>query len=288
MAREISEERIKVYSSNERKETGFWKSLLKIGQNIIFSRQLIIRLFLRDFLVGYKKSFLGATWVVISPFLGSAVWVFMNVAGVINPGKTGIPYPAYLLLGMTLWGLFLSFYQSSSATLTAGQSFILQVNYPHEVMLAKQALEQISNFAISLLVNLVILGFFHIFPSWKIIFLPLAVMPIFFLGAGIGLIISVLGVVAEVAKKLADYSFSLILFLTPVIYSGRSDNHLLQLVSDWNPLSYLLGGVRDLIVYGRISSIEQYVISSLGALSLFLLSLRFFYLTENYVIEKIL
>src|SRR5665648_23611 len=108
-----------IYEQNSRKRVGFLRSLVYMASNIFRSRELIKQLFVRDYLAAYKKSFLGITWIAISPILGIASWLFMNAAGILRPGDTVVPYPVYVLLGITIWGLFMGFYQSATATLTA-------------------------------------------------------------------------------------------------------------------------------------------------------------------------
>jgi len=55
-------------------------------QNILHSRDLIWQLFKRDFISGYKQSFLGIFWIFIQPLAGILAWVFMNATGILNPG----------------------------------------------------------------------------------------------------------------------------------------------------------------------------------------------------------
>lgn len=134
-------------------------------QNILRSRDLIWQLFKRDFISGYKQSFLGIFWIFISPLAGILAWVFMNATGILNPGDVGVPYPAYVLLGSSLWGLFMSFYSSVSNSLSSGGSLILQVNFPHEALVAQQMAQTIANFLINLVMISLLFVVFGISPG---------------------------------------------------------------------------------------------------------------------------
>jgi lipopolysaccharide transport system permease protein len=278
---------IVLYEPGSRRLVGFWWSLACMAVNIVRSRELIKHLFIRDYLAAYKKTFLGIIWIVISPLLGIISWLFMNAAGILRPGETNVPYPVYLLLGTTIWGLFMGFYQSAAATLTVGQSFILQVNYPHEVLLVKQALEQVANFCMALVLNLLILLLYGICPSWKICLLPLVVLPLFFLGAGLGLVISVVGVVATEVRRACDMGLGFMIFLTPVIYTTSAANPMFQRFFQWNPLTHLINAARDTILYGLIPDPRAFAWSSLFALIFFVVACRLFYVSEQRVIEKL-
>ncbi|PIE34921.1 hypothetical protein CSA56_06280 [candidate division KSB3 bacterium] len=135
---------ITVYRPNQRHELGFFQTWIVMARNVIRSKELIWQLFKRDLLAGYKKSFLGMTWIFVSPIMAIISWVFLQKTGMLNPGDVGIPYPAYVLLGSSMWGLFMGFYTAARGTLKAGAGFIMQVNYPHEALLFKQMAQQLA------------------------------------------------------------------------------------------------------------------------------------------------
>jgi lipopolysaccharide transport system permease protein len=276
-----------VYTPDSRRRTGFWRSLAGMAGNILRARELIRQLFIRDYLAVYKKSFLGLAWIILAPVVATLSWLFMNAAGVLQPGSTGVPYPVYVLLGTTLWGLFTGFYQSATQTLTAAQSYILQVRYPHEVLLVKQALEQTVNFAAALVVNLLAFLWFGVKPSWMLVLLPLTTLPLFFLGAGLGLIIAVLGVVAAEFKRLCEVALGLLLFITPVLYNPAALGPRFQEILRWNPLTHLLDTARSTMLTGTIPDPLAFGLSTLFALVVFLVAWRLFYVSEHRVIEKL-
>ena len=83
-----------------------------------------------------------------------------------------------------------------------------------------------------------------------------------------------------------DLGLGLILFITPVIYSSNISNPVLKSVVEWNPLTYLVGFPRDLILYGKILTPERYIGAAVFALCAFLVSWHLFYISEQRVIEK--
>jgi lipopolysaccharide transport system permease protein len=279
---------ITIYESNQRHKTGIFATWLLMIKNIVNSRELIFQLFVRDFFMSYKKSFLGWSWIFLSPIVGVISWIFMNATGVLTPGNVGIPYPAYVLLSTSIWGLFMSFYGSAKGTLSAGTGFVMQVKYPHEALLIHQTLMAFSNFIISFIITIAFLFAFGVYPHWKIIFFPLLVLPLFFLGAAIGLIISVVAAVSTDFNKAFDVVFSLTLYVTPVIYSPTTANPALEQIVKYNPLTYLICTIRDIIIYGKSDYFFGYLIVSAVALLLFIISWRIFYISEDMVIEKMI
>jgi lipopolysaccharide transport system permease protein len=280
---------IVTYTSNARRQIGFFKTWMIMAKNIIKSKDLIIQLFRRDFFMVYKKSFLGFSWLLISPIIGIASWVFMNQAGILQPGNVGIPYPAFVLLSSSIWGLFMGFYTSAAGTLGAGSGFIMQVKYPHEALLVKQTAQHLANFLITFGVNIVILLIFGIVPHWSILLLPILTLPLFFLGAGMGLITSVISVVATDVSNIFNILLSFAFYVTPIIYSSdKFTSKLLQKIIEINPLSYLIGATRDMIIYGRYEHWDRFAIVSILSVVFFMISWRLFFVSEDKVIEKMI
>jgi lipopolysaccharide transport system permease protein len=277
-----------VYEPNQRLKIGWIRTWIILFSNIVNSWGLITQLFRRDFLMSKKKSFIGMGWIFIAPLLGIVSWVFYNSTGILNPGDVGIPYPAYVLLSTSIFGLFGGFHTAASGTLSAGSGFITQVNYPHDALLIKQAMLTLANFGITFFINVVVLFSFGVVPSGYIFLFPILILPIFFIGSAIGLFSCVIEVVATDINKGIAFLMTLLMFITPVIYSSRIKSPFLQQLIPWNPLTYLIGGPRDLIIYGHMQHIERYLICSGVAFLLFLVAWRVFYVTEQRVIEKMI
>ncbi len=277
-----------IYEPNQRLKMGLIKTWCVLFRNIIDSRELIWQLFRRDFFMSYKKSFLGFSWMIITPIMGIISWVLMNATGILTPGNVGMPYPAYVLLSSSIYGLFMSFYGGASGTLSAGSGFIFQVKFSHDALLAKQILLQLANFIITFVITLIVLLIFGVIPNWMIIFFPILIIPMMLLGTAIGLLSSVISVVASDIQRGIGFVMGLLMYVTPVIYSSDVKNPVLQTIIKWNPLTYLIGAVRDSMIYGRIEHIDRFLISSGISLVLFLLAWRLFYVTEEKVIEKMI
>lgn len=277
---------ITIYRPNQRHELGFFQTWIVMSRNVYRSRELIWQLFKRDFFASYKKSFLGITWIFISPVVGIVSWVFLQKTGMLKPGEVGIPYPAYVLVGTSMWGLFIGLYEAASNTLLAGKDLIMQVNYPHEALLFQQTAQQFANFSITLLLNLVVLLLFRITPAWQTIFLPFVLIPLFLFGSGIGLVVSMINVVAIDISRAISMVLGLGLYLTPIIYSNEFGNEFVQTLIKWNPLTYLVCSCRDIIIYGSIYSSKGFFASSILAFSLFIISWRLFYVSEDRLVER--
>ena len=277
-----------VYRPNQRHELGFFRTWIVMASHIIDARELIWQLFKRDFFASYKKSFIGISWIFISPIVGIISWVFLQKTGMLNPGELEIPYPAFVLVGTTMWGLFMGFFNSAKQTLSSGKALVMQVNYPHEALLFMQTAQHLANFLITFVMTIVVLMLFGVIPSWKMIFFPLVILPLFFLAAAIGLVVSMVSVLSIDFDKMVNVALGLMMWITPVIYSETVDNQLVQTLISWNPLTYLVCSARDIIIYGRLFDTTGYFICSGLSLILFMVAWRLFYVSEDKIIERMI
>lgn len=268
-------------------QTGSLKIWLDSFRLVFRKRDLLFYLVIRDFLSEYKRSFIGMGWVLISPVLAIFSWLLINYASILNPGELSIPYPVYVLVSTMIWGLFIGIYQSVSNIFFESVSFGFDVKFHRQVLVAKQIVLHLLNFAVGLVFVAAVLVYHRIYPSWTVVLCPLVLLPLVLLGAGFGLVVSVYAVVLPDSKRWIDFGMQLLMFATPVIYSPNIGNPYLKSVIRYNPLAHLLNWGRATLVGGAFDEPGKFVCSALGALVLFLLGLRFLYICEDKVIEKI-
>jgi len=278
----------RTYKPYQRHELGFLRTWVVLLNNFVESRELIWQLFKRDFFAAYKKSFLGIAWIVVSPVASILAWVFLQKAGMLHPGELGVPYPAYVLIGTSMWQLFVGMYRAGESTLLAGQTFVLQVQYPHEVLLFKETAQYLANFLVAFILNILALLIYGIDIKWQIIFFPLVALPLFCTAAAIGLISAMLSVVALDVSKAMNMVWGLAMWTVPIVYSDTVPNSIVQEIVRWNPLTYLVCSARDIILYGRVYNLTGFLICSGLSILFFLLSWRLFYISEDRVIERML
>jgi lipopolysaccharide transport system permease protein len=284
----MTTDQITVYRPNMRHELGWITTWLVMAGNVWSARELIWQLFKRDFFAVYKKSFVGFAWVFLSPIVGIFSWMFLQTTGVLQPGDVGVPYPAFVLVGTSMWGLFMGLYHAAENTLNSGKELIMQVNYPHEALLFKQVAHQMANFVIVFIANMVMLLAMGVIPSWATVLLPLVALPLFLLAAAMGLVMSMINVVATDIQRIVSVGMGFLMYLTPVIYSSDVSNPLVRLVNRWNPLTYLVCSARDIILFGRLYDTQGYAITTALSVVAFLFAWRLFYVSEGKVVERMI
>ncbi|MBU0467693.1 MAG: ABC transporter permease [Candidatus Omnitrophica bacterium] len=271
-----------IYEPNKYLKMGI-KIWPQMFSEIIEFRELTWRLFIRNLGAKYKQAALGYFWVIITPFIAIGTFAFLNKAGIVNIGKTDLPYPLFALIGLTIWQLFSSGLNFGCNSLVSAGEMISKINFPRETLVIASIAQAIFDFIVKLVLIVVLFFVYRYIPSWKIIFFPVLILPILVLTIGLSLFLSLLtGVIRDTANAVTLLT-TFFMFLTPVLYPIASDKHIFFKL---NPLSSLINAPRDLIVYGYIADPMSFIISSVLSILIFLISWRVFHLVETKIPER--
>ncbi len=276
-----------IYTNKNSIGLGMFSSMRSLILNSIKYRSFVFALYRRDFLMNFRRSFFGVTWLVIAPAVGVLSWIFLNFIGILKTADTDVPYPIYVMIGSALWTLFLGCYSSVAETLKSGSGLLFQVKFPHELLFIIQLLQVISNFAISFLFNLVISACFGVAPTWRFLLLPFAILPILFFASGLGLIMALVSAVALDIRKVFDVFLGFGLFLTPVLYSKISAHETIKKYLNWNPLTHFFDACRDIIFNQHNLLVNYYWGFSITSIFVFFLGVHLFKSFESKVVEKL-
>lgn len=260
-----------------------WREMVA---DLVRSRELIWRLFLRDFQSKYKQSLLGLAWVVINPIVTIGVFVYLNSVGVLRIGSTGVPYAAFALIGLTIWNLFSSGVAAATNSIIGAGSLVTKINFPKVSLVFASYGQSLVEFIIRLILVAIALLVFRVVPSWTVIFLPFVVIPIILLTIGLGFILSLMAGLFRDVVNVVSLITTFLMFLTPILYPAPKSGIAARILV-WNPLAQLVIGPRDLIIRGGFSNPRGFLLSAVFALIIFLIFWRLFYLTETKIAERI-
>ncbi|AFY35630.1 ABC transporter permease [Calothrix sp. PCC 7507] len=250
------------------------------------SRELAWRLLVRDIKAQYRRSFLGIFWAIIPPALTAAGLTFANHTGMVNVGKTDIPYPAFVMLGTILWQTFLDALNSPQTAIDTSRPLLAQVKFPHEAIILTQLGQVLFNLLVKLILLVALFVIFKVSVSWTIIFAPLAFIILILLGISIGLwLVPVINLVQDVSRSMEVITLAWF-FLTPIAYPIPSSGTLSILVK-LNPVTSLLVTAQELITTGDLSQFPLFLIMSAITLVGLILGWIVYRLSIPFLIERI-
>jgi lipopolysaccharide transport system permease protein len=206
-------------------------------------RELLYFLTWRDIKVRYKQTALGATWAVIQPLFMMLVFslFFGRLAGV---PSDGLPYPVFSLCGLLPWQLFAHALTQSSNSLVGSQNLITKVYFPRLVVPISAVLGGLVDFAIALVILLVMLFFYGIVPGWQIVTLPGLILLAVLAALAVGLWLAALNVQYRDVRYTITFLVQFWLFATPVAYPSSIVPEKWRALYGLNPMVGVVDGFR--------------------------------------------
>lgn len=250
------------------------------------AKSLAWRLFWRDIQAQYRSSFLGTLWAILPAAMTTAGLAFASDTGVLNVGKTDIPYPAFVMLGTVLWQTFLEAFQGPEKAIKASRAVLSRVKFPHEAIILSQLGEVLFNLALKLGLLILLFVVFSVSVSWKVILAPFALLSLIFLGTGLGLFLVPINHLVQDVSRSMEVILLAWFFLTPVIYPVPAQPVLSWIVR-LNPVTPLLVTARELVTTGQVSEPWAFAIVSGLSVGALFLGWLVFRLSIPFLVERI-
>jgi len=258
-----------IYSSESQMKRP-WFLLVTMIHDLWLSRELAWQLLLRDIKARYRQSFLGYLWAFIPPLASAVPFILLNKSGVIEAGQLDIPYPAYAMIGTTLWQLFADSVNAPLKAVGAAKSMLVKINFPREAIFLAGYGSVLFDFAIRLLIIAGVFIFFQLPVSWDLLLFPFGLFSMMILGSMVGMLLVPLGVLFNDVAKALSMLLGIWMLLTPVVYAPSRDGFM-ALLADWNPVSPLIIQTRAWLVGGLTVDAGSFPIVFWGSLLLLLI-----------------
>ncbi len=274
-----------VYTPNYSSGWGLhvWQEMIR---EAIRSRELIWRLFIRDFSARYRQTVLGVGWAVIPPIIAVGTFVLLSRSGILNVGVTVIPYPVYALMGLTIWQLFAGGVIACSNAIVTGGSMVIKINFPKETLIIAAIGQATFELIVRVILLAIVMTIFRIAPMWTIVFFPFTLLPLVILTLGLGFFFGLVNVMVRDVGNVVGMATSFLMFLTPVLYPAPQEGLLAKLMK-CNPLTALVTASRDMVFTGYLTNAFGFAWAAALALFFFFFAWRLFHLGEPRMAERI-
>lgn len=249
------------------------------------SRELAFALFTRDMKAQVRQSILGYAWLFFPPIATTLVWFFLNSSGVVKVADTGMPYPAFVMIGTLLWQAFLESLTKPIMSLTASKAMLVKLNFPRIAPVIAGIGQTTVTSAIRLVLLIPIFVFAGVEASWTIVFFPLAYLSMVLLGIAIGSFLTPIGLLYTDIGKAIGLLGQFMMYATPVVYPIASEGFL-GWVNKVNPVTYLLEVGRSTLVGGSFEHLSMALIITGSAFILLLIGWAVFHITVPRIIER--
>ncbi len=226
-----------------RSEGQYWRDLFRY-------RELFYFLAWRDVLVRYKQTMIGVLWAVLRPFLTMVVFVFI-FSRIARLPADGIPYPVMVFAAMLPWQLFATSLSEGSNSLISNANLISKVYFPRMIVPASAVIVSFVDFTISTALLALLMIFYHIWPSWHLLALPIFTAGALIASTGAGLWLAALNVQYRDFRYVVPFLVQFGLYLSPVGFSSGVVPERWRLLYSLNPMVGVIDGFRWAISGGR-------------------------------------
>lgn len=255
-------------------------------QDLCDSRFVAWRLFVRDTSARYRQTVLGFLWALIPPLAVALGLTWATRANVIQIAETNLPYPAYVIISMTLWQTFVEAVNGPMRALGEAKSIISRINIPREALLLSKLADIGLNFSIKLVLIAAVFVWFGIKPSASALATPFALLALVAFGTSIGLFLAPLASLYEDIARGLGIGLAAWMFLTPVLYPVPASGGALAKVIAINPVTSLLVTVRELACGLPLTHLPQFAFFAVVSLILVGFGWVVFRLSVPFIIER--
>ena len=119
-----------------------------------------------------------------------------------------------------------------------------KVYFPRLIFPVTPVLAKLVDFGISMLIILVVILFYRIVPTWRLIFLPLFVVLMMSIAAGVGMWLSAMAIRFRDIKFAMPFVIRMLMYTAPIVYSASSISETYRTIYSLNPLVSAIEGFR--------------------------------------------
>jgi lipopolysaccharide transport system permease protein len=210
-------------------------------------RELLYLLVWRDVKLRYNQTAIGAAWVLLQPLLTLTIMtvIFGRFAGL--PSE-GMPYPVFVLGGLLPWLYFSQAMTVSTMSLVTDQGLLTKVYFPRLLIPLARVVRPLLDLALAFVLLLILMAWFGIAPSWRLMALPGVVGLTLLAALGVGLWLAPLNARYRDVSNLLPVILQLGLFASPIVYPLSLVPPAWRPLYGLNPMAGLIDAFRWAIV----------------------------------------
>lgn len=247
-------------------------SLPSLAASMWRNRRLLAQLVRREVAGRYKGSVLGLAWSFFNPVLMLLVYTFVfseifkvrwgDAAGAGSKAEFAI----LLFAGMTLFGMVSEVMGRAPMLIAANANYVKKVVFPLEILPLVTVGVALFHGFVSLAVLMGAVLLFNGMLPWTVICLPLVILPLVIMAAGLGWLLASLGVFLRDIGQSISFITTVLTFLSPVFYPVSAVPEEFRWFIHMNPLTFIIEQGRDVLIWGKVpdwGNLMLYIVATL-------------------------
>jgi lipopolysaccharide transport system permease protein len=244
-------------------------------REFVGAHELLYFLVLRNLKLRYKQTALGAAWAVLQPLLTMAVFavIFGRLARL---GSDGLPYPVFALAALVPWTYFANALTQAGNSLVDQHQLLTKVYFPRLLLPLAAVIAGLADLAIAFALLVVVLAWYGIAPSIRLLALPAFVLLAVASAIAPGVWLAALNVRYRDVRYVIPFLVQIWLFATPVAYSSSLVPERWRPLYGLNPMAGVVDGFRWMVAPGG-STLGAGLAASIAAVTILLSAGLYFF-----------
>jgi len=206
-------------------------------------RDLFYFLVWRDIKAFYAQTVLGFLWAIIQPLV--QITLFTVILGnVAKLSSEGIPYALFISVAIIPWTYMSQTLAQSSQSLVQGGNMLGKIYFPRLIFPITPVLSKLVDFGISILIVICLLLYYHVVPTWNLLFFPVFFLLMISVPLGAGLWLSSLAIRFRDVKQAMPFFIQMLMYSAPIVYSASTIPETYRILYSLNPIVGVIEGYR--------------------------------------------
>ena len=239
----------------------------------------------RDIKVLYAQTVLGFSWAILNPLV--QIVIFSIIFGAVAQLPTGgVPYVLFSTVAIIPWTYMAESMSASSQSLVGGSNMLGKVYFPRIIFPLTPILAKLVDFSISLMLLAGVMIYFRVSPTWNLVYLPLFMLLMMIIPAGIGFWLSALAIRYRDVKFAMPFVIRMLIYSAPILYSASAIPEQYRLLYSLNPLVAVIEGYRNCLL-GTPMPWEYILPGSVIAVLVLVIGVMYFRRMERVFVDVI-
>lgn len=254
-------------------------------------RDLIALFVRRDFTAMYKQTILGPLWYLLQPLFTTLMLVL--IFGVMAKTKTdGLPSVLFFLSGVVAWNYFADCLTKTANTFTGNAHLFGKVYFPRVAVPLAIVITNMIAFFVQFGFFLLVLGYYWwkgapVYPSFRVIVLPLLVLQMALLGLGMGAIVSSLTTKWRDLALVVGFGTQLWMYASSVVLPLSVVPESLRWIFVLNPMVPIIETFRFAFLGRGVVEIWQLLVSLAVTIVVFVFGMTLFSRVERDFMDNV-
>ena len=254
------------------------------NHRLIYIRDLLYILVVRDIKLRYKRSMLGLAWSLLNPL--AQLLVFQFVFGVLL--ESNVPHFAtFLFTGILVWTWFQSSLLAATEAIVGNRELIKRPTFPTPLLPLIAISSEMIHFLLAIPVLLLVLIFDDVPLTGTVLALPLIMLVQFILTLSLAYLVAIFQVSFGDTKYLLGIILHLLFFSTGIFFDINQISSTYQPLLYLNPMTHLVGAYRDILLTGQLPAFDSLLLLTLLALGILWLGYRSFLKASYHFVEEL-